>query len=76
MNTNGSGKSENLSDKLNEALDGLQDTSVSFSKIELVVNSQYELIQKKLNPDSNNDITKEIRFQFSHYLKNLSKDFE
>lgn len=75
MNTNGINKPNKLSDKLNKVLDQMTDASESFKQIEITVDAEYSRVEKMLNSEGNNDVSKEIKYQFSHYLKNLSKKF-
>lgn len=76
MNNNERTEPNKLSKKLAQVLDQMSDASESFKKIETTIDAEYLRVEKMLNSEGNNDVSKEIKYQFSHYLKNLAQKFE
>lgn len=77
MNNNKSPKSyASLSQQLSSIFDHIDDINSSLSRIEAYARRKYEEIEKEINPDSNDDVSKELRYHMAHFLHNLAKDYE
>lgn len=57
-----------LSEKISIALERMDEMNPSYSKIEEVIEAEYQRIQKKLNPEQEIDIQKELNHHFRDFL--------
>ncbi len=77
MNDNQKPKSFSaLSEQLSEIFDHMDYIDSSFNRIEAYAGKKYQEIEKKINPDQNCDISKELQYHMANFLSNLAKNYE
>jgi len=64
---------EKLSERLSNALDHMDETSTSYVKIKNILETEYQVIQGKLNPKCDEDVKKELNYHFYDFVQNTLK---
>jgi len=65
-----------MSEKLTQTFDDMEVLHKTFHSIEVHIDKEYKKLEIRMNPEKNNDISKELRFYMIDFLKNAPKRFE
>ena len=71
---NGIGKK--LSENLSNVFDHMDEANPSYIKIKKVIKTEYLKIQQKLNPENDEDISKELQHHFYDFVLNTLKSLK
>lgn len=75
MNDNQTPK-KSLSKQLNEVFEHMEEIDISFKKIEVYIEQEYGRIERSINPEQNNDISKELKYYLANFLKQNSLKYD
>lgn len=64
-----SGKGKKISEKLSATFDNMDAINSAYLKIETIIIEEHNALQKRLNPDNDNEVSREI----NHYLLSCIK---
>lgn len=64
-----------LSKQLSNLYEHMDEIDATFVTIEAFVDKEYENIEKRVNPDLNNDISKELKYHMTSFLKDMASKY-
>lgn len=77
MNDNQNPKSFSaLSEQLSEIFDHTDYINSSFFRIESYAKKKFDEIEKKINPNSDHDVSRELQHHMENFLNNFAKEYE
>lgn len=65
-----------ISEKLSATFDNMDEIDASYLKIEAVIIKEHKTIQKKLNADNDEEVSREINHYLSGCINNLLKNIK
>ena len=65
-----------MSEKLTQTFDDMEVLHKTVHSIEVHIDKEYQKLEIRMNPEKNNDISKELRFYMIDFLKNTPKNLK
>jgi len=69
-------RAKHLSDDLQNVYQQMDHINSALQQIELKIEQEYKKVETIINPKKDQDVSKEIQYYFSDFLKNYASDFK
>lgn len=68
------GKGKKISEKLSATFDSMDEINSAYLRMEAIIIQEHNAIQDKLNPDNDEEVSREINHYLSGCINNLLKN--